>query len=182
MRRTCSLPTKDWLIIGMLAGFTTVALTIELYWILHRTEVARRTDLLARLLAIYWPADRTYRDPVLDSAQAFTLALETIHVFVSQWLQAALVVGILQRAVWRYWLQLVLGTYTAYGTLLYYWVAHLSGYAVMPERTAYAFVLFFGVNLPWLIGYAYLVGDAIAAIHRRFRVGAAGSVAATAGS
>lgn len=174
MRREGPLPPKDRLIVALLVVFIGIALTLELYWIVHRTEMTRRTDLFARLLAIYWPADRTFRDPVLDNAQAFTLGLETVNTFVSPWLEAWLIFAILRAKPYRHCLQLTLATYTAYGTLLYYWVNHLSGYAVMDERTPYALALLYGTNLPWILGYGYMACDSIVAIHRRFRATPAG--------
>lgn len=175
MRNARTLGTKDRIIVAMLFFFILIGVTLELYWIVYRAEMTTRDDVFARLLAIYWPADRTYRDPVLDSAQAFTLALETVNVFVSQWLNALLIVAILKGWPSRHWLQLTLSTYTAYGTFLYFWVAHLSGYATMAERTMYTFVLLYAANLPWLLGYGYMAWDSIGAIHRRFHATGRGS-------
>jgi hypothetical protein len=167
-----SLPARDKFIIGFLV-FCMLVAPLELYWIIFRAEVAGRTDVMARLLSIYWPADRTYRDGILDNAQAFTLSLESVNACFSQFLNVALVWAILKRKQWRHSLQLTLSTYTFYGTFLYFYVAHLSGYTVMAQHTTGNFLLFYITNLPWFFGYAYMMYDSIVAINKRFRGAAA---------
>lgn len=157
---------KDKGIVALLLFFVVIAVTLELYWILFHRSMLQRTDVLARLLAIYWPADRSYRDPTLDHAQAFALALESVQTFFSTWLNLLLIYAIVQGKRYRHTLQLTLSTYTAYGTFLYYLVNHLDGYAVMNPQNLENFVLFYVVNLPWLLGYGYLAYDSVRAIQR----------------
>jgi len=71
-----AISIKDKVAIGLILFFTTVALTLELYWLINHQEMEARTDLFARLLSIYWPADRTYRIPGYPIEKAFTLSLE----------------------------------------------------------------------------------------------------------
>jgi hypothetical protein len=62
-----------------------------------------------------------------------------------------------------------LATCVGYGTILYYSVAHLSGYALFERRTVGVFLLFYLVNAPWLLGSAYMVADSCRAVTRAFR-------------
>jgi hypothetical protein len=169
--RTQRLPLapRDKLTIGLLAFFVLIAWTIEAYWVLHNDSMEGRHDLLARALALYWPADRTYRIAGHGSAKSFTLALETVNSFVTSWLQLWLIAAIVRRKHYRHVLQLTVATYTFYGTFLYYYVAHLSGYAVFEYRGAYPFAMFYGANAPWLLGYAWLMYDSIRALTRKLR-------------
>jgi len=73
-----TISIKDKVTIGLILFFTTVALTLELYWLIYHQEMEARTDLVARLLSIYWPADRTYRIPGYPIEKAFTLSLEGV--------------------------------------------------------------------------------------------------------
>jgi hypothetical protein len=165
---TPPLPLKDKLIIGFLVLFLLVAI-IEAYWLLHHNVMEQQTDLIARLLAVYWPADRTYRIPGYGVDKAFTLSLESVNTVISQWLNIALIYAIVKRRPWRHPLQIVLGTYTGYGTVLYYYVAHLSGYVGFERHTLGVFLLFYLINAPWLLGCAYMVYDSCRAITRAFR-------------
>jgi hypothetical protein len=162
-----SLPGKDWLILGLLGFFLVTACTVELYWVLYADQLVARsqTDLLAYWFSLYGEADRAYYDEVTP----FTLGLETLNVFVTQWLNLWLVFAILKRKPYRYPLQLTLGAYLSYSVVLYFWTAHLSGYAAMPQRSFYSFFLFITPNLPWLLGYLYLAYDAFGAISQAFR-------------
>jgi hypothetical protein len=163
------LPLGDKVIIGFLL-FCMLIAPLEAYWIIFRATVHERTDLFARLLSIYWPVDRTYRDPMLDNAQAFTLSVESVNVFVTQWLNVILIWAIARRKYWRHALQIVTATYTGYGTFLYFYVAHLSGYTIMENRTTGGFLLFYLANLPWLIGCVYMIWHSVAAINRKFKL------------
>jgi hypothetical protein len=161
------LPRKDWLILSLLGFFLLTACTIELYWVLYADElvVRSRTDLLAYWFRFYGAADNAYYDHVTP----FTRALETLNVFVTQWLNLWLVYAILKRKPYRYALQLSLGAYLSYSVLLYFWTAHLSGYQAMRQRSLANFVLLVMPNLPWLLGYLYLAYDSFRAISQRFR-------------
>jgi hypothetical protein len=70
------LGAKDKVIIGLIVAFTAVALTLELYWLVFNQVMESRTDVFARALALYWPADYTYRIPGYPIEKAFTLSLE----------------------------------------------------------------------------------------------------------
>jgi hypothetical protein len=163
------LSARDRVTVGLLAFFMSIALTLEAYWLLFHNSMDGRSDLLARVLQIYWPADRTYRMPGYSVEKSFTLALERINV-LSQVLNAWLIFAILRRRSYRHALQLTLSTYIAYGTLLYLYVAHISGYAVFAYRDLYPFLLFYLANAPWLLGYGWMASESIRAIVRRCRL------------
>jgi hypothetical protein len=160
-------PCKDWLILGLLGFFVLVACTLELYWVLYADQLVERsqTDLVAYGFRFYGEADSAYYDHVTP----LSLGLETLNVFVTQWLNLWLAYAILRHKPYRYALQLALGAYLTYSLVLYFWTAHLSGYAGMQERSLYTFFMFVAPNLPWLVGYLYLGYDAFRAITRRFR-------------
>ena len=160
------LPSRDKLIIGLIAFFTMVALTLEAYWLIFNQVMESRTDLFASTLAIYWPADHTYRIPGYSIEKAFTLSIEGVNTLLTPILSTALIWAILKRKRYRYALQLVIATYTTYGTFLYYCVAHLSGYAVFAEKSIGNYLLFYLANLPWLASYAWMAWDAYRAIVR----------------
>ena len=108
-----------------------------------------RTDLFASTLALYWPADCTYRISGYPPEKSFTLALESVNTLITPWLSFLLIWAIVKSKPYRYPLQLVIATYTFYGTLLYYLVAHISGYAVFAYHGTYPYVMFYLANLPW---------------------------------
>lgn len=164
-----SLPTRDRVTVGFLLFFMAIAITLEAYWLLFHNAMEGRADLFARLIQLYWPADRTYRMPGYSVEKSFTLALESVNVVVSQALNAWLIFAILRRRPYRHVLQLTLSTYTAYGTLLYFYVAHLSGYAVVSKDGQYPLVLFYAANAPWILVYGWMASESIRAILRRFR-------------
>jgi hypothetical protein len=164
-----AVPAKDKAIIGLVLAFTAVALTLELYWLIFNQEMESRTDLVARALAIYWPADYTYRVPGYPVEKAFTLSLEGVNTLLTPILSGLLIWAILTRKRYRYPLQLTIATYTCYGTFLYFSVAHISSYAVFEYKSVYTYLLFYLVNLPWLVGYAWIGWDAYWEILRRER-------------
>jgi hypothetical protein len=167
-----ALPTKDKLTVGMLAFFTLIAWTLEAYWLTHHNVMdAHAGELLNRALQLYWPADRTYHVAGYGSDKAFTLALERVNTCVTQWLQLWLIWSIVRKKHYRHVLQLTLATYTWYGTFLYYYVAHISNYAIFETRGSYAFVMFYACNAPWLIGYGWLMYDSIRTLAARLRAG-----------
>jgi hypothetical protein len=161
-----ALPTKDKIIIGYILFFTSVALTLELYWLIFNQVMESRTDLFAKILALYWPVDYTWRIPGYPIEKAFTLSFESVNVLVTPWLSMGLIWAILKRRPYRYALQLVIATYTFYGTYLYYSTAHISGYAVFEYKGAYTYLMFYVANLPWFAGYAWIGWDAYRAIVR----------------
>jgi EXPERA (EXPanded EBP superfamily) len=162
-----TLPAKDKTIIVLIAFFSTVALTLEAYWLIYHDVMESRTDVFARLLAIYWPADYTYRVPGYPIEKCFILVAETVNTVVTPVLSFLLIWAILKRKPYRYPLQLTIGTYTFYGTFLYYAIAHVSGYVVFAYKSPYTYLMFYLVNLPWFIGYAWMAWDAFREIVRR---------------
>jgi hypothetical protein len=160
------LSTRDKIVIGLIVFFTSVAVTLELYWLIFNQVMESRTDMLGRALAIYWRADYTYRITGYPIEKAFTLSLEGVNTLVTPFVSALLIWAILKRRTYRYPLQLLIGSYTAYGTLLYYSVAHISGYAVVSDRSAATYLMFYLLNLPWLASYAWMTYDAFIAIAR----------------
>jgi hypothetical protein len=165
------LEAKDKATIALLGLFILVAWTLELYWLIHHNNMEGRQDLLARLLQIYWPADRTYRIAGYGADKAFTLALESVNTLATQWLQVWLIYAIVKGKTYRHVLQLTVATYTWYGTFLYFYVAHLSGYAVVEHRGLYPLALFYGINAPWFIAYAWFMYESIAHLVQQGRAG-----------
>jgi hypothetical protein len=165
-RSAAVLPFKDWAAVALLVFFTAVALTIELYWLLHHQEMESRTDVIARIISLYWPVDRSWRIPGYPIEKALNLSLEGVNALVTPILSAILLWAIFKHRRYRYPLQLFIATYTFYGTFLYYSIAHISGYQVFADKTATNFLLFYAANLPWLAGYAWLAWDAYRAIVR----------------
>ena len=149
---------RDRFTIGLLAFFAFVAVTLELYFLVHHRELVARapTQLFARLFSIYGVADRGYYDAVSPLA----LALEGINVGVMQPLCALLVYAIVRGRAWRWPLQLAIGSYLSLSVVLYFTVAVVSGYADMVQHSAKAFALLYGGNAPWLVGYGWLAVDA----------------------
>jgi EXPERA (EXPanded EBP superfamily) len=160
------LPVKDRIIAGLIVSFTVVALTIELYWLLHHQQMESRSDLIARIISLYWPVDHSWRIPGYSVEKALNLSLETVNALVTPILSAVLLWAIFKRRRYRYPLQLFIGTYTCYGTFLYLSIAHISGYATFAEKSIGNFVLFYTLNLPWLAGYGWLAWDAYRAMVR----------------
>ena len=160
------LRVEDKVVICLIVFFTAVALTLELYWLTFNQAMENRTDWLARALALYWPADSTYRVPGRSVAKSFTLALEGVNTFITPCLSFVLVWGILKRRPFRHALQLTISTYTLYSVLLYYLVAHISGYAVFENKDAATFLLFYLLNAPWFVGYAWMGWNAFQALAR----------------
>jgi len=168
-RTVAILPVRDWVDVGLIVFFTTVALTIELYWLLHHQEMESRNDLIARLISLYWPLDRSWRIPGYSLEKALNLSLEGVNALVTPVLSAILLFAIFKRRRYRYPLQLFIAAYTFYGTFLYFSIAHISGYAVFEQKTIPNFILFYSANMPWLAGYAWLAWDAYRALVRGTR-------------
>ena len=146
--------------------FIIIGLTLEAYWVINNDHMEARHDIFARLLALYWPADRSYRVPGHDIAKAFPIALESVNAFVTQWFDILLIWAIVRGKRWRPTLQLIVATYTGYGNFLYYYVGHLSGYGNFEYRGTYPFLMFYLANLPWFAGCVWLMYDAIRELQR----------------
>jgi hypothetical protein len=155
---------RDRITVGLLALFGLVAVTLELYFLVHHRELVARapTQLFARLFSIYGVADRGYYDLVSPLA----LALEGINVFLMQPLCGLVVYAIVRRRAWRWPLQLAVASYLSVSVVLYFTVAAVSGFADMAQHSGAAFALFYGANAPWLVGYGWMALDAGRAIAR----------------
>jgi len=162
-----SMRSQDKFIIVMIAVFTSVAFSLELYWLIFNQVMESRTDLLARILALYWPADYTWRISGTPPQKALSISLETVNVFITPWLSLGLIWSIIKKRIYRFPLQLLIGTYTAYGTIIYYSVAHVSGYPLLEYKGVYPFLLFYLANFPWLVAYAWLTWDAFSELLKR---------------
>src|SRR5438128_1452007 len=136
----CSpLARKDGVILGLLGFFILVACTLELYWVVYADQLVPRsqTDLLAYWFSFYGEADTAYYDHVTP----FSRGVETLNVFVTQWLNLWLMYAILKRRPYRHALQLAVGAYVSYSVILYFWLAHLSGYEGMRQRNLFNFFM-----------------------------------------
>lgn len=162
-----ALSVNDKIVVVLLACFALVAYTLELYWLLFHQTMESRDDIIATIFALYWPADYTYRIPGYPPEKSFTLALESVHVFVTQALSFLLIWAILKRKAYRYALQLTIGAYAFYGVFLYYYVAHISGYKVFAHHGPYPYLMFYSANLPWAIFYGWMGWDAFRQIVSR---------------
>ena len=161
------LGARDKIVICLVIFFSAIALTFELYWLIFNQAMENRTDLLARAFALYWPADPTYRipgfspSPSRSRSKASTLSSRRAFRLCSS--------GLFSR-VGHSVMQLTIPTYTLYSVLLYYLVAHISGYAVFENKDATTFLLFYLVNAPWFVGYAWMACDAFQALTRPHRL------------
>jgi hypothetical protein len=158
---------KDWLIVALVGSFFLANAVIDTYWLIHAHELPKlaATEWRARIYRDYAVADRGYYDRV----SKMELGLEAINCTVTQLLNLALIWSVIRKLAWRYPLQLALGTYVTYSVVFDYWVAFISGFPNMAERSLSSFVLFFGASLPWLLGHSYLMWDAARAVHARIQ-------------
>lgn len=180
-RPTVKLGAREKTTIGWLVFFILIGFTLEAYWVIYNDQMEARHDIFARLLALYWPADRSYRVAGHSVAKSFPIALETVNAFVTQWFDILLIWAIVRGKRWRPTLQLIVATYTFYGTFLYYCVGHISGYAMFEYRGTYSFLMFYLANLPWFAGSAWLMYDAVRALHGPSPAAAAVPASAQAG-
>jgi len=164
-----ALPLRDKVTIGVMVFFAAVAFTLEAYWLIFNQVMESRTDIFARALALYWPADYTYRIAGYPIEKCFTLAVESLNTVVMQPLSLLLIFAIVARKPYRYPLQMLVAMCMLYGTILYYYVAHLSGYAVFAYQGTYPYLMFYLANLPWAIGCSWMVYDAFRSMVERFK-------------
>lgn len=162
--RTSPLPHIDRVTLGLIGFFVVMAFTIELYFILHYRDVHLQSHFFARAYGIYSAGDAAYygRGDIY-----VPLALETLNVFFTQILNFVLIWGIVKRRAWRHPLQLLVSSYLTYSVVFYFWVNHVSGYINMPEKTPWAFFIFYAPNLPWLLGHAWLAWISFGVMTRR---------------
>jgi hypothetical protein len=161
------LSTRDKVTLVIIAFYVVIAVTFEGYWLVFNQVMEQRHDVFAKALSVYWPVDYTYRVSGYPIEKCFTMSVESLNVLVWQPLSLLLAYAIVKRRVWRYPLQLLVSIPPFYGTVLYYYVAHLSGYAVFAHKDAGAYALFYLINAPWFVGYVFLVYDATRETLRR---------------
>lgn len=165
---------RDKATLALLGFFFLIAFTIELYYVVAHDRIVAEAghNPLAWLLAIYGPSDRAY----FDAPSPLTITLEGFNVVVTQPLGIALALAVWRRRNWRWPLQVAIGAYVTYSVVLYFAIAQVSGFAGMRDHSVRSFAIFYGANLPWLAGYAWLMWDAAREIALRFQRGSAPAV------
>jgi hypothetical protein len=160
------LPMADKVALGLIGFFVVMAFTIELYFILHYRDIREQSHFFAKAYAIYGAGDQAY----FGRGDIYVpLALETINVFFSQLLNLLTAWAIVKRRPWRHPLQLLVGSYLTYSVVFYFWVNHVSGYVNMPEKTPWAFFIFYAPNLPWLLGHGWMAWHSFVVMTKRLR-------------
>lgn len=160
------LSTADKVTLGLIGFFVLMGWTIELYFILHYRDIREQTGFFARCYAIYGAGDQAY----FGRGDIYVpLALETLNVFFTQGLNLLTAWAIVKRRPWRHPLQLLVSSYLTYSVVFYFWVNHVSGYANMPEKTAWAFFIFWVPNLPWLLGHGWMAWQSFVALTAKMR-------------
>lgn len=149
---------RDKVTLGLLGFFFVIGFTIELYFVVdHRDLVAAAAhNPLAWLLSLYGPSDRDY----FQAPSPLALSFEGFNVFVTQPLGIVLAWAIVRKRTWRWPAQLAIGAYVAYSVVLYFLIAQVGGFAGMSGRSFRTFAIFYGANLPWLVGYGWMAWDA----------------------
>ena len=156
---------RDRTAAGLLCLFVFAAFTVELYFVWNSGRLPQCSDWIGRGLSFYGRGDRGYYDHV----SPFELGLESFNIFFTQFLNMAVLYGILRNRVWRYPLQLIPASYVCYSTTLYLLANHLSGYAEMAHHDLASMLIFYVPNLPWVLGNAWLAADAGRGITASFR-------------
>jgi hypothetical protein len=149
------LTARERLIAWQLAFFIVIAYAIELPWLLSSAELPRLENLWGRIWAFYGQSDRGYYDRV----SSFELGLESFHIFVTQWLYVWMLWAVMRRWAYRHVLEVAIGSYVAYSTVVYLVGKHLTGYALMPEHEPRDFLILYLANLPWVSGNLYIAVD-----------------------
>jgi len=72
---------QDKIIIALAVLYTSIAFSLELYWLVFNQVMETRTDLFARILALYFPADHSWRMPGNPPEKALSISLEMVNVF-----------------------------------------------------------------------------------------------------
>ncbi len=147
-----STGSSDGWVLGLTIFYVLAAFLIELPWLLASAELGHIGGWFGAFWAIYGRADRGY----FDLVSGFERGLESFHIFVTQWLHIWLIWAILKGLTHRFLLQVVVGSYVAFSTAVYLAAKHMTGYPLMPERGAGAFLILYLTNLPWLLGNAWI--------------------------
>ena len=150
------LTPRDRWVLRLTIFFILMALTVELPWLLASAELGHMGGAFDAMWSFYSRADRGYYDAV----SGLERGVESFHLFATQWLHLWLIWAILTRWAYRYALQLVVGSYVAFSTAVYLLAKHMTGYPLMQEHTADAFLILYFANLPWLIGNGWIAYDA----------------------
>jgi hypothetical protein len=145
--------------------YIACALTLELYWLVHHAHLPERHDILAQAFAFFGRGDRGYYDRVTS----LETGLESFQILITQPVLIVLAAGILRNSLWRYPLQIGVGSYVCYSTALYLVAKHVSGYADMPSHDWASLLILYLPNLPWLLGNAWLAWDAARSVTHAFR-------------
>jgi hypothetical protein len=143
---------RDRWVLALTLFYVAAAFLIELPWLLASAELARIGGWFGAFWGFYGRADRGY----FDLVSGFERGIESFHIFVTQWLQIWLICAILKHWTHRYLLQLVVGSYVAFSTAVYLAAKHMTGYPLMPEHNAGAYLTLYFANLPWLFGNAWI--------------------------
>jgi hypothetical protein len=161
-RRTCGpsgqvapLTAREKWIVRWLIFFVVIAYAIELPWLLSSSDLPRLGNGWSRLWAFYGMADRGYYDLI----SSFERGLESFHIFVTQWLMIWLLWAVARRWAYRHVLQVAVGSYVAYSTVVYLAAKHLTGYPLMRVQEPSAFLTLYLANLPWVIGNVLIAAD-----------------------
>lgn len=156
------MKTKDKVIIGFLSLFVVIAWTIELFWFVKHNAIAGMGGLIGKAFALYGRGDSTWFNvsAAPPFAMAFMLCLEAIHIFGSQLLNIILIRAIWLNRGYRYKLQLLIGSYVSYSVIVYYLTHWIAGFSCMAVKDIGSMAIFILFNLPYLVVYGFLVGDA----------------------
>jgi hypothetical protein len=165
--RTTRVTAADKAIIGMLAFCIVIGWSLELYWCVHRPDIVAlaSTNWIANLFRIYGEADSSY----FTVQSPLSLGLETLNVFVTQFLNLWLIFAILKQRAYRHVLQLGVASYLTYSVIFYFWSEHLNGWGHMRVVSPWLMFLYIAPNLPWLVFHAYMIWHSGVAITERFR-------------
>ncbi len=164
------ITTADKAIVGMLGFCIVIGWSLELYWCVHRADLVplAKTNWIANLFRIYGEADSSY----FAVQSPLSLGLETLNVFVTQFLNLWLIYAIVQRKAYRHVLQLGIASYLTYSVIFYFWSEHLNGWGHMRVVSPWLMFLYIAPNLPWLFFHMYMIGHSGAAITKRFEAAA----------
>ena len=159
------------ILIGLLIFFSVIALFIELPWLLTSFDLPQLDNLWQQIWSFYALADRGYYDQV----SGFERGLESFQIFITQWPDLLLCWAIPQRKSYACVLQIIIGSYVAFSTVMYLMAKHLSGYALMPVHDLGAFLILYLFNLPWIIGNLYIAAHGAKTMLRQLATGLEGS-------